>query len=360
MTKSAFFRIGTINVGDVMEADTLFIHTLKQIKKMKKFLLSLVALLGMSAVAVALPNSTILLQHQGHVVHYPLDSLNAALRDAVDGDTLFLSKGTFPGFTIDKKITVRGVGQETIINGRVTVAVPDSVTLTSTMLEGLYLTGYYDANGENNGISVITPLNGFKIKQCCFKTLTFSRTMSDVVLDRCYCSSELSIPRKVLSLKAVNSKIYRVRFNGDSSRDITFINSNILTFSDFENFRGTCLNSITGYGRSGSEVSFRSCNFINSLVCTYRLTIDKTCYKENCWQDGTSTKIVSDYTLNCMYSDEELIEKGYIGNDGTVIGCNGGVTPYTLKLAIPVVTESDVKLDADKRELNVKLTLTAN
>lgn len=327
---------------------------------MKKLLLSLVALFGMSIVTVALPNSTILLQHRGNVVHYSVDSLNAALRDAVDGDTLFLSKGTYSGFTVDKKITVRGVGQETIINGRVTVNVPDSVTLESTMLEGLYLTGYYDDKGENNGINVIAPLNGFKIKQCYFKNLTFDKTMRDVVLDRCYCSNELSISRKVLSLKAVNSKICRVVFNGNSSPDITFINSNILTFREFENFRGTCLNSITGYGRSGSQVSFRSCNFINSLVCTYRLTIEGTCYKENCWQEDSSTKTISDYTLNCMYSDEELMEKGYIGNDGTVIGCNGGTTPYTLKLAVPMVTESDVKLDAEKRELNVKLTLTAN
>lgn len=70
---------------------------------MKKFLLSLAALFTVSAVAVALPNSTILFQHRGNVVHYPLDSLNAALRDAVDGDTLFLSKGTYSGFTVNKK-----------------------------------------------------------------------------------------------------------------------------------------------------------------------------------------------------------------------------------------------------------------
>ena len=75
----------------------------------------------------ALPTSSVLLQHKGNVVVYPLDSLNAALRDAVDDDTLFLSKGGYPSFTIDKKITVRGAGQETVVAGTITVAIPDSV-----------------------------------------------------------------------------------------------------------------------------------------------------------------------------------------------------------------------------------------
>ena len=48
---------------------------------------------------------------------------------------------------------------------------------------------------------------------------------------------------------------------------------------------------------------------------------------------------------------------GYIGNDGTVIGCNGGATPHTLKLAVPEVTSADVKLDAAQRQLNVDLIL---
>lgn len=320
----------------------------------------------MSMTGFSLPNSSVLLQHKGNVTVYQSESLNEVLENAVDGDTLFLSKGTYPGFTVDKKITVRGEGAgNTIISGLITVSIPDSVTLSSTVLEGLYLKGYYNGTDDNYSIRVTTPLNGFKIKQCDFETLVFDRTMNNVVIDRCYCSKYISIPNKVRSLRAVNSKLYNVKFahpssfySEESSKDITFINCNVRTFNDFESFRGTLINSITGYGRSGSQVSFKSCSFINTLVCTYRLTIDGTCYQENCWSDNSSTKMLSDY-MNCMYSDEELVNKGYVGNDGTVIGCNGGATPYTLTLSVPVVTSADVKLDAGQRKLNVNITLSA-
>lgn len=61
--------------------------------------------------------------------------------------------------------------------------------------------------------------------------------------------------------------------------------------------------------------------------------------------------------MSCMYSNNELIENGYIGNDGTVIGCFGGMTPYTLTLNVPVVTDAEVKLDAIEKRLDVKLTV---
>ncbi len=313
-----------------------------------------------SIAGYSLPNASVLLQHKGNVVVYHMDSLQTALRDAVDGDTLFLSKGEYPGFTIDKKITVRGEGQETIIAGRVIVDIPDSVTLESTLLEGLRILKYYD-DTEHSGYSVrvMTPLNGFKIKQCFLNKMAFEKTMSDVIIDRCYISEDFILSKSTKSLRANNSRFYRVKFPSKSSKDIDFVNCNILSFSDFEYFRGAAINSITGYGRTGNYVTFDSASFINSLICTYRLTVDNSCYVENSWYYAINTKLVNDYSLSCIYTDEELLENGYIGNDGTVVGSNGGSTPYTLELAVPSVKASDVKLDAEKRVLNVKLTITA-
>ena len=322
---------------------------------MKKILSTILGLLCLGTTGRALPTSSVLLQHEGNVVVYPLDSLNAALRDATDGDTLFLSKGEYQGFTIDKKITVRGAGEESVIRGQVTVAIPDSVTLTSTLLEGLHFNGYTN----NNGIIVTKPLNGLKLKQCYIESLKCEAVMHDVRIDRCRVSQVLYFENYVKSMVANNSRIYRVSLAWNSSKDITFVNCNVLSFGTFEYFNGTLLNSITGYGGVGSYVSYKSCSIINSLVCTYRLTIDDTCYKENCWTDGSDTKLVSDSWLGCKYSDEELLEKGYAGNDGTVIGSNGGATPYTLELSVPKVASADVKLDNENRRLNVNLILTA-
>lgn len=330
---------------------------------MRKIYYTLTLLLLSAITCQALPNAAVLLQHEGFVTVYSQDDLDEALSNSVDGDTIFLSKGTYPGFTIDKQITVRGEGdRETVITGLITVAIPDSVSLKSSILEGLSFNGYSIAGNDNYSIRVTTPLDGFKIKQCYFESLVFDRTQTNVVIDKCYCSKYISVPQYVMSLQAVNSKFYAVDFkhpsdyySSNSSKEITFINCNVRTFHDFENFKGSLINSISGYGRSGSEVSLSGCSIINSLVSTYRLTIKTSCYRENCWT-VESTKVLSD-NMSCMYSNNELIENGYIGNDGTVIGCFGGMTPYTLTLNVPVVTDAEVKLDAIEKRLDVKLTV---
>ena len=70
---------------------------------MKKILFSIFSLLCMGMACYALPTSSVLLQHKGNVVVYPLDSLNAALRDAVDGDTLFCRKVSIPASLLIRK-----------------------------------------------------------------------------------------------------------------------------------------------------------------------------------------------------------------------------------------------------------------
>ena len=57
-------------------------------------------------------------------------------------------------------------------------------------------------------------------------------------------------------------------------------------------------------------------------------------------------------------SAEALKNQNYIGNDGTVIGICGGNTPYTLVPSVPKVTESSLKVDTKKQELNVTLSVS--
>ena len=58
------------------------------------------------------------------------------------------------------------------------------------------------------------------------------------------------------------------------------------------------------------------------------------------------------------YSVENLSAKGYLGNDGKVIGPYGGNTPYTLVPAVPRVTKSKIMVDPKKQELNAILTVS--
>lgn len=328
---------------------------------MKIFLLSIISFLGIGTTGYALPTSSVLLQHKGDVVVYHLDSLNAALRDAVDGDTLFLSKGNYSSFTIDKKITVRGAGEETVVAGTITVAIPDSVMLNATVLEGIKMKDY------NGDIVVTMPVSGFKIKQCAFFNLKLDAVMEDIVIDRCLCNNSITLTSmaetyvtKVKSMLVTQSKIRDFSFDGVTTNEITITNCLTKGFRNGFNFRGTVMNSIVGWP-GNVNYTYESCSFINSLLCTYRLTIGASCYTENCWtsDDQYLVKNPSGTNFWCMYSSDELQENGYIGNDGTIVGCYGGMHPLTLTLSVPKVLSSDVKIDNENRLLNVKLTLTA-
>ena len=50
-----------------------------------------------------------------------------------------------------------------------------------------------------------------------------------------------------------------------------------------------------------------------------------------------------------------LQEKGYLGNDGTVVGAYGGNTPYSLSPEGISVKESVLRVDPETRKLNVTL-----
>jgi len=76
--------------------------------------------------------------------------------------------------------------------------------------------------------------------------------------------------------------------------------------------------------------------------------------------------MLDNYTLDweqnngCNLTQEELIERGFLGTDGTVVGPEGGSAPYTLIPSGISVRESKLTIDGENRTLNVRLKLTSN
>ena len=58
------------------------------------------------------------------------------------------------------------------------------------------------------------------------------------------------------------------------------------------------------------------------------------------------------------YADDVLSK--YKGTDGTPVGITGGVAPFTLVPSAPRITESTIKVDPEKKLLNVNLKVVAN
>ena len=57
---------------------------------------------------------------------------------------------------------------------------------------------------------------------------------------------------------------------------------------------------------------------------------------------------------------EQLEAAGFLGTDGTVVGAEGGLTPFSLTPSSIAVTESQLKVDTEKKQLNVTLKVKAN
>ena len=69
----------------------------------------------------------------------------SAIDAAADGDIIYMTLGAFnKPFTINKEISIRGVGEKTVVNGDVTVDIPNSPKLENTLMEGVRVIGTLD------------------------------------------------------------------------------------------------------------------------------------------------------------------------------------------------------------------------
>ena len=338
---------------------------------MRKLLFTMLCMLGICSAAFAYNTSAVLLVHNGSATTYQPEQMADAMNDAEDGDEVYLNEGSFPAFTISKKISVKGVGEKTVIKGDITLLVPDNTTLTENLLEYLNIEGCVRLNTETRGAS---------IKQCTMASIDFAADTHDSFIDRCYIKNTMyanniisetvtdedghtftvTNPR-IKGLTVTNSRIYYVQgieqYTGSSeslgiNQNTTFINCVI---SHLGHCGGTIINSIVNENEYLRWGSFYGCTIYNTiLINTYTYSYYNKigeygydCVKTNCYSGEKALSYTAD-----------LASLGYFGNDGTIIGPLGGSTPYTLEPAVPKVTGSTLKVDTEKKQLNVTLTVS--
>lgn len=316
---------------------------------MKKslFLAVCLVMIGISASAVTI--NKVLLQHKGNVTLFDGDDMQSAIDAAADGDIIYMTLGAFnKPFTITKQITIRGVGEKTVVNGDVTVDIPESPKLTNTLMEGVRVIGTLD---------VKSAVDNLVISKCMIDNVKFSADVSGVILDRCYVTASLALSTYIKDITVNNSKIYKLTAQEGTAKNTTFVNCNIYQFYPL-NFCGTIINSAVE-NPYGGEIS--SSVLMNTLVNTYQyhLKVSTTSVALDCYLVSYpyGNYLVGE-SCNIAYSDEQLKTNGYLGTDGTVVGINGGDTPFTLVSSVPTVTSSELNLDLEERKLNVKLTVS--
>ena len=326
---------------------------------MKKQLIMMVCMLMASIAAFAGTNSKILLQHEGGVKVYDSNQMTQALADAVKGDTLFLSEGTFAGFDLTKEVMIRGCGTTTVITGAEKIAVAGNPTFSAPLLDALKI---------DNSFTVSQPCNKLHIRKCKITgDISFSAKSEDVLIDRCSNSNSnrniFSMSSNIVSMTVMNSIIAYLNSSGGTGSVATFINCNILSrYSEIAN--QTFINCIFGnggyyYNYSSYSYELTNCTLLNCLYNTnsslpYNSYVGNSIL-QSCYGVDNGTNLLTDL------SKDVLLANGYLGNDGTIVGIYGGNTPFVSDMlpAAPKVTDQSISLDLENKKLNVSLKVTA-
>ncbi|MBQ6209046.1 MAG: hypothetical protein IJK42_04650 [Prevotella sp.] len=300
----------------------------------------ILACLTMAALSANAQISKVILQHQGDVTMYEPADIQTAIKAAVDGDTILLNKGSYPGFTVNKKISVIGAGEKTTITTEITIDIPNTPTLTAHLLESLKATS----------IKINKEVYGLKIKKCYFtNALTFKAYVTNALIDRCKLDSYIDLGTSyVASLKIKNSEISYIRGKAYSDDAID------CTHCYFTGWNNDYMTNVVAQF-TDSWFKSGSCQAAYSSKCTYLKCILGTSYTprgttQDCWRADV------DFTEDIP----TLTRAGYIGTDGTVVGPLGGTTPYTLETTAPKVTDSSIGVTPDMKALNVNITVTPN
>ena len=309
---------------------------------MKKRFLLTIGLIVLSMQAAIAQKAIAMLNHNDTVTVFSNDQLQDAIDKAVAGDIIYLSEGLFPAFKVGRNnITIIGAGKGTVIPGTITIRCnSNSVKLSNMQISGIKFNNYSDKSG-----AIIA---GTKITQCLVGDIDMTYkygwdTYKNIEIVMSQITGILSIGSPVESLTVSNTKIKTLSGSGASYSSAKFINCNIpslgrRTESNDQNSYQNCIIGTINYG------IFANCLYKDGSVGT--LT--------DCNQDKDFS---FDDDMNCSLSETQLRTKGYLGTDGTIVGVDGGGTPFTLASPLLQVVEHEIEVDNKNKRLRVTLNL---
>ena len=304
--------------------------------KAKTLLTACLFMLGVGANA-ANDGKAILHHDKKPAAIYNADQLSEALIAATAGDTIYLSGGTFPTFTLEKAITIKGAGVNTKISNGVTIDIPGNPTLSSALLEAVEV---------NGAITVKSDMTNFLIKMVKTTDLSFTDKLNtpNALVDRCYLN-KFTITSAMTDFYVRNSYIWNLTSTSLKFNKCNFINCRIV--GDWNKAAGRFINC--ELIRTGNDyLTIKSSILSYSLVYSSYNGVDPSSYQEKVYFDANRD----------WFSVDDRLNKGYICKDGSVVGVEGGKTPYSLTPSGPKETSSTVKVSDSEKKLNVSITVS--
>ena len=320
---------------------------------MKKtiYAIAMMLMTGISAFSQA-EDTKVILQSGANTTIYDGTQISTAIGAANKGDILYLSEGTYDSFTIDKEILVRGVGENTWIDGDVTISIPNNATLTQAVLEGVNVSG---------SIKINQPATDLIIRNTKVADVTVTGALTNGLIDRCWITGTFNMNNNTDDTTVKNSKVYVISAGSLTYNKCTFLNCNIAhranatTAAVFTNCIIGGNNSYYATGIRYGLGTMESSVFTNTLFNTNEGgSIGSSSSKTNCYFVSDYNGACDDSTLESRYDLSE-----YRGTDGTEVGVYGGTTPFTLDPQVAKVTESTFTVDTDAKKLTVKLKVAA-
>jgi hypothetical protein len=363
---------------------------------MKRFTI-FITLLLLSVMQMAAQDTsikgTITLSHQGKTTDFAYNNMAGVMEAAVDGDTVFLSKGYFEGdFILDKKLVFIGSGADQGYgwgnctcygSNNIVIKLPENTKLDARLFEGIYF--------GDTSFTYQSSIEDVVFKKCrVYGCLSFSADIKRILFDRCdilvngYCNS---FTKKLIARNCQISNLCIRSDDGYAENTWQFINCTIdpdnWSYTDDNGnyhiycpiYRGSFVNCIIDNDENRDEIR-------NAGYCLYdpnNIETKSSASFTNClfYKPLEGREIFNGATvLNDMYFDasnlnddwenkiryfskEKLQENNFLGNDGTVVGCYGGKKPYSLKQNQPTITSGKIHFDKDKKQIQIKMKVSS-
>lgn len=334
-------------------------------KKVILFLIVIIMTFSQIPVLAQAPKGIITLSHQGETTTFGYNEMSKVMDEAEDGDTVLLSAGDFEGdFILTKKIAFIGVGADgyntgwdksTRYTGKIIIQLPEDTKLTARLFDGIYFT-----KGGNESIIVNSSIDNMIFRKCQWRYNLLNcdkGKINSLLIDRCNCKSIFWSENcsKMIVKNSILEEAQRENWWIDPTTRL-YYNCNISATAGYQqedgfysNLMGTFYNCIIN--NSSNYITVGNGRDKTILInCLYLGAKAKGCITSNCYEANfINTNVLE-------LSKEELKQKGYLGNDGTIVGCYGGKNPYTLSY-FPNIN-SQAHLDKDKKQIqfNIKVT----
>ena len=331
---------------------------------MKRFF-TLIAIISITLVAMA-QRPLVTLSHDGELSFFSsLSAFEEALDAAQNGDIIYLSEGNFTSnanvIDIEKKVSIVGCGYKSHILANIQVDLrsnPTDDSIQSPMFDGVRLqklTFYNHSDSRKN-------LKNVEIRKSWIRELNHGGFAgNDFKIDRCRIEIAEFDGANSNNTYVSNSKIGEI-IGASGGHAINVINCNI---GKAHYCPRSVISSIigggTGYttGINGGLLSTGTHSIYNSWLPDIDILYNKdNFYIENCYFEYPEGGLLDEN----YEATVDLLEKGYLGEDGTVVGIYGGEFPFSETPSVPTVdsTNSKVEFDAENNKLNVTITVAPN